>query len=195
MQPHIAHAGEKAHSGASTGAPLVAPASAPCSAIACAAYSIPQATPKPAVRAQRIIERAVRAAAAADVVRIPVDHLIEQAHAALMGNVRLDPCAVHAHGSTCTAMRDTSRYSRIARPATPPASRPHQRQRTRGGNRDRRNASSSGSAIVSALSSVSVASMPRHRARAFARASEPSRRRARRVWGAWRCSGGGYSVS
>jgi hypothetical protein len=37
---------------------------------------------------------AVRAAAAADVSCIPFDDLIEQAHAAMVGNVAFDPGAV-----------------------------------------------------------------------------------------------------
>jgi hypothetical protein len=43
---------------------------------------------------QRMIGGTVSAAAAADMLRIPVDDLIEQAHAAVMGNVLFDPAAV-----------------------------------------------------------------------------------------------------
>jgi hypothetical protein len=41
-----------------------------------------------------VIGGTVSAAAAADMLRIPVDDLVEQAHAAMMGNVLFDPAAV-----------------------------------------------------------------------------------------------------
>jgi hypothetical protein len=44
-----------------------------------------------AVRAQWMAGRAVSAAAAADTLRIPFHDLIEQAHAAVVGDVAFDP--------------------------------------------------------------------------------------------------------
>jgi hypothetical protein len=41
-----------------------------------------------------MVGQAVSAAAAADMLRIPFHDLIEQAHAAVVGNVLLDPAAV-----------------------------------------------------------------------------------------------------
>ena len=46
---------------------------------------------EPAVGAQRIVGGAVAAAAAADPLGIPVEHLVEEAHAALVRDVPLDP--------------------------------------------------------------------------------------------------------
>jgi hypothetical protein len=54
----------------------------------------PAGRPEPPVGAQRIIRSAVRHAAATDALRIPGQHLIEQAHAPLVGNVLLDPLMV-----------------------------------------------------------------------------------------------------
>ena len=50
--------------------------------------------PQTPVRAQRIIRRTVRGAAAADPGRIPGEHGIEQAHATLVRNVLLDPLVI-----------------------------------------------------------------------------------------------------
>jgi hypothetical protein len=47
-----------------------------------------------ALRAQWMVLQAMRAASAADVLRIPFQDLIEQAHAAVVGNILLDPAAV-----------------------------------------------------------------------------------------------------
>jgi hypothetical protein len=47
-----------------------------------------------AARAQRVIGSTVSTAAAADMLRIPVDNLLEQAHAAMVGNILFDPEAV-----------------------------------------------------------------------------------------------------
>jgi hypothetical protein len=52
-----------------------------------------------AVRAQWIVGRPVRGAAAADVALVPVEDLVEQAHAAAMRDARLDPCTVQGHGA------------------------------------------------------------------------------------------------
>ena len=41
--------------------------------------------------------------------RIPVDDFVEQAHAAAVRDVRLDPGAIQVHGSTRTAVLDPSR--------------------------------------------------------------------------------------
>jgi hypothetical protein len=41
-----------------------------------------------------VISGPVSAAAAADMLRIPVDDLLEQAHAAMMGNVLFNPAVV-----------------------------------------------------------------------------------------------------
>jgi len=46
------------------------------------------------MRAQRMIGQAMGAAAAADMPRVPLHDLIEQAHAAMMGNVFFDPATV-----------------------------------------------------------------------------------------------------
>jgi hypothetical protein len=46
------------------------------------------------VRPQRIVERTVRARAATDPLRIPLDHFIQKAHAAPMRNARLDPFSI-----------------------------------------------------------------------------------------------------
>ena len=46
------------------------------------------------IRAQWIIGRAMSAAAAADMLRIPFDHFVEQAHAATVRDVPLDPSSV-----------------------------------------------------------------------------------------------------
>ena len=54
----------------------------------------PASDAEAALRAQRMIGSAMRTAAAADMLRIPFDDLIEQAHAAAVGNVCLDPDAV-----------------------------------------------------------------------------------------------------
>src|ERR1019366_2337427 len=72
---------------------------------------------EPAVRSQRVIGRAVTAAAAGDSFRTPTDDLIEQAHAAVVRDVRFYPGAIQLHGSTSTMVFDTSRYSRIVRPS------------------------------------------------------------------------------
>jgi hypothetical protein len=47
-----------------------------------------------ALRAQRMVRQAVSAAAAADMLRIPFHDLIEQTHAAVVGNIPFDPGAV-----------------------------------------------------------------------------------------------------
>jgi hypothetical protein len=54
----------------------------------------PTGNAQAAVRAQRMIGVEVRQAAAADVLRIPLNDFIEQAHAAAMGNVAFDPAAI-----------------------------------------------------------------------------------------------------
>jgi hypothetical protein len=46
------------------------------------------------LRAQRMIGQAVSAAAAADMLRIPFHDLVEQAHAAVVGNIPFDPGVV-----------------------------------------------------------------------------------------------------
>jgi len=50
--------------------------------------------PQAALRTQRMIGRAVGAAAAPDVPPVPFDDFIEQAHAAVVRNVLLDPDSV-----------------------------------------------------------------------------------------------------
>ena len=47
-----------------------------------------------ALRAQRMVRQAVSAAAAADMLRIPFDDLVEQTHAAVVGNIPFDPGSV-----------------------------------------------------------------------------------------------------
>jgi len=69
-------------------------ASAPCSAIACRGIFYAQAIPGARARAADC-GRTVRRGAAAEMVRVPVDHYIEQAHAALMGIRGLDPRSAH----------------------------------------------------------------------------------------------------
>ena len=59
--------------------------------------------------AQGMIGTAVRAAAASDPMRIPGEHFVEQAHAAAVGNVRLDPGACQRHGFTSIDSRVSSR--------------------------------------------------------------------------------------
>jgi hypothetical protein len=48
---------------------------------------------EPSMSAQRMIGAAVGAASAADPLRIPIEHLVEQAHAAAMWDSRFDPGA------------------------------------------------------------------------------------------------------
>ena len=75
------------------------------------------------VRAQRVIGQPMSGAAAADMLRVPLDDFIEQAHASVMGNILCDPGTVQGHGSIRTSSRDTSRYSRIVLPLRRSASR------------------------------------------------------------------------
>src|ERR1039457_6745149 len=72
---------------------------------------------KTAVRTQRVIGRAVTAAAAGDCFGTPIDDLVEQTHAALVRDVRFYPGAIQLHGSISTMIFDPSRYSRTARPS------------------------------------------------------------------------------
>jgi hypothetical protein len=60
----------------------------------------PAGNAKPAMRAQRMIRCAVTAAAAANLIRTPIDDFIEQAHAAVMRNVGFNPGAIQLHRST-----------------------------------------------------------------------------------------------
>ena len=83
-----------------------------------------------------MVGRPLRPAAAADVLRIPVDDLIEQAHAALVRNVFFDPGAVHsAWFDLKLPACDTSRYSRTAVPPARKASRRNKGKRARRRNR------------------------------------------------------------
>jgi hypothetical protein len=114
MQLHIAHTGEKAHS---RGRVRIRSCRVWCRGTCQRAVQrhrlrgifYTAGDSEPVVRAQRIVERAVRTGAAADVPGVPADDFVEQAHAALVGDARLDPRSVHSHGWTCTAARDTSR--------------------------------------------------------------------------------------
>jgi hypothetical protein len=49
---------------------------------------------KPAVRTQRVIGSAVAAARTDDALGAPLDHLVDEAHAALMRYALLDPGAI-----------------------------------------------------------------------------------------------------
>jgi len=64
---------------------------------------------EPALSAQGMIGTAVRAAAASDPMRIPGEHFVEQAHAAAVGNLPLDPGARQKHGFTSIDSRVSSR--------------------------------------------------------------------------------------
>src|SRR5277367_3710713 len=72
---------------------------------------------EPAVRSQRMIFGAMSADAAADSLCIPIDNLIEKAHAAVVRDVRLYPLAIQLHGSTWITVFDPSKYSRTTRPS------------------------------------------------------------------------------
>ncbi len=64
---------------------------------------------EPASSTQGMIGTAVRAAAASDPMRIPGEHFVEQAHAAAVGNLLLDPGARQMHGCTSIDSRASSR--------------------------------------------------------------------------------------
>jgi hypothetical protein len=49
---------------------------------------------EPAVRSQRVIGGAMAAARTDDAIRAPIDHFVDEAHAALVRYVPLDPRAV-----------------------------------------------------------------------------------------------------
>jgi hypothetical protein len=50
--------------------------------------------PKLSAGAKRIIDIAMTSAAASDPIGVPAHHLIEEAHAPLVGNVALDPSTI-----------------------------------------------------------------------------------------------------
>src|SRR5271154_3273479 len=71
------------------------------------------------IRPQRMSDIAVAAARAADAIALPVEHLVQQAHAAAVRDVRFDPAAIQAHGSISTVRLDPSRYSSTVRARRP----------------------------------------------------------------------------
>ena len=87
MQPHIAHGGEKSGLGARGRSPRRRQARRERHGLSGIFNSA--ANSQAAVRAQRMIGRTMSGAAAADMLRVPLDDFIEQAHASVMGNVLL----------------------------------------------------------------------------------------------------------
>ena len=111
----------------------------------CAAYSMPQATPRRPWLRSGCRGPPVRFGPATNVRRAPLHDFVQQAHAAVMGDMPFDPIAIQQHGSTWIAALVPLRYSTTTLPACRAASKRIMGS-ARAAGMDARSASSAGSA-------------------------------------------------